>query len=121
MKIVRTKELNHFEYFLNDARKYKNIIQINNFFDKYKTKKNIILSYSSLPYKIYNDLDIDYFDILYYGNYGYDGTNKMIKKIKKIHKCYFIVSMDDFNSKLIDSQFNKDIVKYVKKLKRIKS
>ena len=37
----------------------------------------------------------------------------MIKKIKKIHKCYFIVSMDDFNSKLIDSQFNKDIVKYV--------
>ena len=74
---------------------------------------NIILSYSSLPYKIYNDLDIDYFDILYYGNYGYDGTNKMIKKIKKIHKCYFIVSMDDFNSKLIDSQFNKDIVKYV--------
>lgn len=112
-EIVFTKELKHFEYFLIYKNEYKTNLEIEKFFDKFNDKNNIILSYASMSYKIHKDKKITYFDTLNRGNYGFNGTNKMIKKIKKMHNYYIIVSLNDFESSGRLIQFDKEIVKYV--------
>ena len=48
-----------------------------------------------------------------YGNFGYDGVNKMINRLKDMEKQIFIVCMDDYNSTYEYSQFAKKVVDYV--------
>ena len=50
-------------------------------------------------YKIINNKTIDYFDLPNYGNYGYDGINKMKKNINKKHDVYFVIDKKLVNNK----------------------
>lgn len=113
LDLVFTKKLKHFEYFIHDKKEYELTLGMDNFIDKYKDNKMVILGYFAIKYKIYNDLDITSFDILNQGNYGYNGSNKMIDKIKKMHNCYFIVSLKDLNNDFKMFQFDKKIANYV--------
>ena len=61
------------------------------------------------------DKNITYFDVLYRGNFGYNGTKKMINKVKKMHNYYFAVSIKDLNGKNKKSQFDNEIAKYITK------
>ena len=70
--------------------------------------------YYSMTYNIINDRDISYFDVFLYGNHGYDGTEKMIKKIKKMNNKYFLINMDEYEKATNGySQFNEKIVDYI--------
>lgn len=110
-KPVLNKKIKHFEFINNAKNNYNKNIKKFKYFDKYKNP--LILSYSKMVYDISRDKDIDYFNVLLYGNFGYNGTNKMIKEIKKMHNRYIIVDMEDYLNKNDNSQFDKDIVYYV--------
>ena len=56
----------------------------------------IILSNNTYFLKIINDLDITYYDLLNYGNHGYDGTNKIINRIRSEKNPTFIVNVDAY-------------------------
>lgn len=113
VKVVFTKDFNHFQFFIHTENEYYKIKKIHKFIDKYKDKNLIILGYESIRYNIINDNKIDQFFILNDGNYGYNGTDKMIDRIKKMHNYTFIVSLDDYNRQGKTDQFSKKIVKYV--------
>lgn len=86
--------------------------------DKYCTnlKCTIIDGYSTF-YKTSKNIDLNYFDVSYYGNLGYDGTNMMIKKIDKLKENYFIISSTSFiNDKY--NQYNMELIDYIVKNKK---
>ena len=83
----------------------------------YNENENVILLFSDAYfYKITNDDKITYFDLLNYGNHGYNGTDKMINRIKKMDKdTLFIINEDEYAEKKDKrQQINKDILKYVR-------
>lgn len=108
---VFTSKFKHFEYTLNFKKAYENNIQVIDFINQYNNP--IILSYFTMQYDIINDNKLDYYDIFMYGNFGFDGVNKMIASIKKMHDQTIIVSKNDYDKKDKYSQFAKKIADYV--------
>lgn len=107
------KEINHFNYMYNFKNDYENNLKVNKFLDSYNDKNTIILSGYTMFYDILSDNEINYFDVLLYGNHGYNGTRTMIDKIKEEKNVYIIVDMDKYNNNVKTSQYNVDVVEYV--------
>lgn len=109
--IVFSKDIKRFEYLLNGKDNYELYIKSFEYFDKYDDP--LVLSYLKTFYDISNDKDIDYFDVFMYGNAGYDGNNKMIKRLNEMHNRYIIIDLYCYNEESSYSQFNKVAAKYV--------
>lgn len=58
---------------------------------------SIIIGSSSYYFKIMNDEDIGYLDLINTGNFGYDGDSKFINLIRKNKDCYFFVEMSELD------------------------
>ena len=97
----------HMKYLLCDKER-KNYI--NKVLEKYNSYDKVyMLSMYSMYFDIESDKKITYFDIPLYGNFGYNGLNKMKKKIDDMHNTYFFV-LDSNNRQYINK-----INKYVRK------
>ena len=82
---------------------------VGNILKKYKSYDNsYMLSMNSMYFDIESNKRITYFDIPLYGNFGYDGINKMKKKIDNMHDVYFFIK-DDKNR-----QFANKLTKYIR-------
>ena len=115
-------DFNHYQYYLGYKSDYEYNHKVNKIFDKYKDKNVIILSGYKMFYDVIRDRKIDYYDVLLYGNHGYNGTKYMINKIKKEKNVYIIVDIEKYNRADLYSQYNTEIVKYViENYKKIKS
>ncbi len=81
--------------------------------DKYKQYDNAyMLDDISVRYDLATNKNICYFDVLLKGNFGYDGTKKMIKKISKMHDVYFFIDRKKYLVNPSNTQFDRDIIKY---------
>lgn len=109
--LVFTSKYKHFEYSLHVLSEYEKSLEISKFLNSYDDP--IILSYFTMQYDIINDNELDYYDVLLYGNFGYDGINKMLKEFKKMNDKIFIVSRADYENDYEYSQFAKELVDYV--------
>ena len=107
---------NHFDYYYGDSDldKYLNVVS-----DDYKRRdNNYMFSCDSMLFNIITDKKIDYFSINNYGNYGYNGINKMKNKIDNMHDVYFYLngctnkqSATEINEYIIEnSQFKYEIM-----------
>lgn len=110
-KPVLNKKIKHFEYVYNGKNNYNTTVKNFELFDEYPDA--LILSYAKMHYDISRDKDIDYYDVLLYGNYGYNGSKKMINKIKKLKNTYIIIDERSYLDDSVDSQFDKTIIEYV--------
>lgn len=108
--LVITSKMNNFKYNIQRKSVYENVLKYNSFLNEYDDA--IIIGYS-MTYTIMNDKELSYFSILYDGNYGYNGNQKMINKIKNMHDQIFIVSTGDFESADEFTQLSSDIAKYI--------
>lgn len=100
-------KLRHFDFYLTSKNNYKDIKET---YDEYTDgNNNYMFTFTNMFFDIASDHKISYFDIPLTGNFGYDGINKMKKKINKMHGVYFYVSN---NSNI---QYAKDIYLYIKK------
>ena len=64
-------------------------------------------------FKIKNNLDITYFDLPNYGNYGYQGISNIISRLKEIKCGYIVIDLDAYISKDNSQQYIKEAVDYV--------
>ena len=90
--------------------------RLNKYINDNIDKEIVLLSSEAYFYKITNNMDITYFDLINKGNHGYNGTKKMIERINKMDKnTLFIISYDEYQKKdkFNRQQINKDIMKYV--------
>lgn len=105
---------NHFELMSMNKKVEKETKNINSFIEKNKDKNIIILGANAYFFKITNNLDINHYDLLNYGNHGYNGTNKLINMIKKEKKPIFIINIKEYEDhSSIRQQVNKVVMKYV--------
>ena len=115
VKPVFATKLPKFQYSIMSSIDYQKVLNNYQTFDKYSN--SLILSYGVtqglVQYKISTNKPITYFDILMYGNYGYNGSNKMIDRLKKIKNIYILVDMPSYKNKSSYNQFDKTIVEYV--------
>ena len=111
-----TYDLNNFKFYLSDYERKKNLKDANNLYSTYRKKGNTYFISSSFVWlQIIQEEKTNYFTILHYGNYGYNGTAKMIKKVKNMNDVYFIVDVayrhQEESSKM--SQFDIELVDYI--------
>ena len=88
---------------------------IKNILKKYKSYDDAcMLSMNSMYFDIESNKKITYFDIPLYGNFGYDGLNKMKKKIDSMHNTYFFV-LDSTNRQYVNklNDYVKKNYKYI--------
>lgn len=59
---------------------------------KYKSDSSVnILSNKGVLIKIINEKKLDYYMVPINGNFGYNGTMKMINRVKNNDGCYYIM------------------------------
>ena len=109
------KDVNHFNYMYNLKYDYLMNKKTFNYFDRYKDRNNIILSSHTMMYDITRDNNINYFDVLLYGNSGYNGTKKLIRKMNKEKNLYIIVDMNKYEESINNkkSQYDTKVIDYV--------
>lgn len=64
-------------------------------------------------FKIKSSLDITYFDLPNYGNYGYHGTDKLVHKLKEIKNSYIVIDSSVSYDKSVFQQYIKEAAQYV--------
>ena len=105
------KKIDRFNYTLNSSYSYDMNLKLDKFIKKYE--EPLIISYHKLFYDISNGYDLDYFDILMYGNFGYNGTSMMLDRVKNVHDKYILVDMNAYKKDDVSNQFIKEIPEYV--------
>lgn len=114
LKSLKFTNFNHFEGKVMSLYVMNQIENINNYIKDNKEQNIIILGSNAYFFKITNDLDINYYDLLNYGNHGYNGTEKLINMIKEEKDPIFIINIFEYEDNSNDrQQINKDVMKYV--------
>lgn len=117
-KQLRFLKLNRFEYYLvRDYEKEK----FHKLLKKYQEKENaIIVGNHAMIIDIISNRKITYFDITLKGNYGYNGTKKMITKIDNLKDVYFFIDMQSLSECLDKTQLDyKLLTTIIKKSKLV--
>lgn len=122
---ARPYQLHNFKFYLNTPEERENIKEQVKLYSLYEKKgKTYFLASSAVWSQIINEENTNYFTILNKGNFGYNGTKKMINKIKSMHDVYFIIDLYEYKmfDKIYMSQFDVEIIDYiVKKGKKVDS
>lgn len=84
--------LSNLDSYLVSQQQYEILSDMNQVFLKYYDGKKIPVILSTKNSFIYagNDLDVNYFLVFLRGNYGYNGINKLINRVKKSSDIYII-------------------------------
>ena len=112
----------HFNMTFGEKSSFKTNNKIINKMNSYDNI--IILSEKGSYFSIILDKKMDYFTIPHRGNYGYNGYNKMVKKIDKMHDTYFFVDYSFYdqikqdiskglNTPIVSSQFDMELCEYI--------
>ena len=111
--IIYPNDINHFNYRLIPRLNVKFTKKVNNHLKKYEGKNIYYLVADAYYFRIINDEKITKLDLINNGNWGYNGSKKIIKEIKK-HKGkgdIFIIDEIDFEA---SSQIDKNTLYFIK-------
>ena len=109
-KILYPNNIKYFEYRLIEKENIKITHDVNNFIDKNNYNKFIFLDSNSFYFKIINDHNIEYLDLLNTGNWGYNGTSKLLNEIKTKKDYVFFIDKEELKR---GKQTDKMAIKYV--------
>ena len=90
------------------------INEVNNYISK--SNKNVVLfsiGSENYFYKIINDLEITYFDLPNYGNYGYDSYKMMVKRFEDLNDTLIIVNENNLLER-VGKQYYKELGEFVR-------
>ncbi len=106
------RNYNHFEYYVLPDSKDLNVAD--KYVKKYKDKRLIVFSDNSFVLKIINNLPIEHYDLINYGNNGFNGTDKIIKNLNNEKDAYIITNYPIKNDYVHPGvQTNLNIIRYV--------
>ncbi len=112
-KMPNIENYNNFKWFICTEKNSKEFAMIISYMKK--RPNTILLSENTYLIKIILDREINYFDLLNYGNHGYNGSNKLISMLNKEKDKYLLVNMEAYKRKNLRQQFNKEVIEYVLK------
>lgn len=109
-QIVYPNNIRHFEYRFID---YDSLIftnKVNEFINENRDKEIVFLNSNGYYFRIINDMKISYIDLINIGNFGYDGSNKLLREIKKKKYAIFLVDRSEL---ALVKQTDKQVLNYV--------
>ena len=113
--------IKHFEYryLLKEQVDFTN--EVNTFIKKNKNYKYMFLDSNGYYFRIINDEHISYLDLINMGNWGYNGSDKLLKTIKKLpsNTMFFVCSNDLVGQRQIDRRAIKYVIKNGKKINSV--
>ena len=113
---VECTGIKHYEKYYMPYNMCFNWKNYNSFLSKYCINKCLLLSPYSVVYDVTKDNKITYYNILFYGNLGYNGNSMIFNDISKNNYDCFIIDDDIYNN----NQYDLEVVKYIKdKYKKI--
>lgn len=103
-------DLNHFEYRYIKPSSYRFTKQVLKYVSKHRNKNIMYVVPDAYYFKIIQDEDCNYFDLINQGNLGYHGSDWLLKQIKKMDNTLFIVDSSEYNS---GNQIDQQALKYL--------
>ena len=105
----------NFDYLYVNADNRDNFNRVNKLYLKYRSDSNVnILSSKGVLVKIINEEKLDYYMVPLNGNFGYNGTMKMINKVRNNDDGYYIIDMEEYRrTKEYGGQFATDLCEYI--------
>ncbi len=94
----------------------KNVFEyLNKLYLKYSKQLNTnVLSSKSVWIKVSNEEKLNYFTIINRGNFGYNGTTKMIDRVNNESPVYYIIDMAEYErAKKYSGQFDVELCDYI--------
>ena len=120
-KIIYPNDINHFEYRFLDYNNIQLTKEVNRFLKQHSGMDIIFLNSNAYYFRLISDTDITYLDLINEGNWGYHGSEKLLKEIKNKKSSIFIIDKEDLSSA---KQADKKAIQYViqngKKIKSIR-
>lgn len=110
--VIYPNDINNFEYRLIDKEYISFTKDINSKIEKYNDRKIVFLSADGYYFKIINNKDIGYLDLINTGNWGYKGSDKLLNTIKRSKEAVFFVDKKEIGS---NKQTDQNVLKYVVK------
>lgn len=101
--------INHFRYRYISKENIDFSNGFSNYINDHSDDKFVFLFTISYYMKIVNDMDIGKLDLINYGNFGYNGTEKIIKEIMKHKDSKFIIRKNSTD------QTDREVIYYVMK------
>ncbi|MEE0015232.1 MAG: hypothetical protein UE699_06075 [Bacilli bacterium] len=107
--------VHNFNYVHSLAGNKNNFEYLNKLYLKYSKQSNTnVLSSKSVWIKVSNEEKLNYFTIINRGNFGYNGTKKMIDKVNKETPTYYIIDMPEYErTKKYTGQFDVELCDYI--------
>lgn len=100
-------KINHFEYRYLDKNYIKYTNDTLDLMEKYNNKV-IFVGIEGYYFKIIKDIPIKYYDLVNTGNYGYNGSLKLLNNIKELDDYVFFIDKDN-----LGNQTDKKLINYV--------
>jgi hypothetical protein len=103
-------KLNLFEYRYISNKNIKSTNKVIKYINKYNNKV-MFIGPNAYYYKLIMNKEINYLDLINTGNYGYDGSNKLLNRVKQLPKDYvFFVKKDELGN---GKQTDQNLIKYI--------
>ena len=120
-EIIYPNDIRHFEYRMLDKDSIEFTKEVNQYMEEHKDKKFFFLGSNGYYFRIVNDMDISYIDLINRGNWGYDGSNKLLKEIKSRKDYIYFVDESELSPiKQTDKKALRYVMKYGKKIGEIR-
>ena len=113
--------INHFEYRYLGSKQVDFTNEVSNYIKKNKDYKYMFLDSNGYYFRIINDESASYLDLINMGNWGYNGSDKLINSIKKLPKNtrFFIDGVELVGQRQIDRRAIKYVIKHGKKVDKV--
>ena len=90
LKIIYPNNINHFEYRFIEEHSINFTNNITNYLKEHSENDFVFITSGAYYYRLITDTRMSYLDLINYGNFGYNGTEKLIKQIKMTEKGLII-------------------------------
>lgn len=102
--------ISKFEYRLIEKNNISITLDVSSYIKNNKDKEFMFLDINGYYFKLINDIPITYLDMFNKGNFGYNGSEKMLNRVKNSKNTLFFV---DSHELLRGNQSDKKVIKYV--------
>ncbi len=96
-KIIYPNNIKHFEYRFIDYDSILFTNKVNDYIRKNSDREFVFLNSNGYYFRLVNDMKISYIDLINAGNFGYNGSDKLLKEIKKRKDAIFLVDKGELS------------------------
>lgn len=96
-KIIYPNNIKHFEYRFIDYDSILFTNKVNDYIRKNSDREFVFLNSNGYYFRLVNDMKISYIDLINAGNFGYNGSDKLLKEIKKKKDAIFLVDKGELS------------------------